>query len=78
MYSLESPRRCDSNEYIQHTIIVLKINIVLKIKKTSLNYHHLLPDLAQCSTLKVPLSGINFLGPKDVRAIEVLLQTVMK
>ena len=30
VYSLESPRRGDSNEYTQHTIIVLKIeNIAL-------------------------------------------------
>ena len=25
VYSLESPDRCDSNEYTQHTIIVQKI-----------------------------------------------------
>ena len=37
VYSLESPHWGDSNEYTQLTIIVLKI------KKTSLNYRHLLP-----------------------------------
>ena len=40
VYSLESPHRGDSNEYTQHTIIVQKI------KKKSLNYRHLLPDVA--------------------------------
>ena len=39
VYSLESPRRGDSNEYTQHTIIVWKI------EKISLNYRYLLPEL---------------------------------
>ena len=39
VYSLESPHRGDSNEYTQHT------NIVLKIEKISLNYRSLLPGL---------------------------------
>ena len=39
VYSLESPHRGDSNEYTQHTIIVLKI------EKISLNYRYLLPEL---------------------------------
>ena len=40
VYSLESPHRGDSNEYTQHT------TIVKEIKKKSLNYRYLLPDLA--------------------------------
>ena len=40
LYSLESPNRSDSNEYTQCTIIVRKI------EKISLNYRHLLLDLA--------------------------------
>ena len=44
MYS-ESPYRGDSNEYSQHSIIVLMI------ARTSLNYRHLLPDLALWLTL---------------------------
>ena len=39
MYSLELPHRGDSNEYTQHTIILLKIENI------SINYRHLLPDL---------------------------------
>ena len=69
VYSLESPHRGDSNEYTQDTIIVLEI------KKTSLNNHHLLPDMAMIGPqwLEPPMSRINFHGLKDVRAIEVLL-----
>ena len=37
---LESPHRCYSSEYTQHTIIVQKI------KKISLNYRYLLPHMA--------------------------------
>ena len=40
VYSLESPHRGDSNEYTQHTIILLKIENISK------SYRHLLPDLA--------------------------------
>ena len=65
MYSLESPHRGDSNEYTHHAIIEYKI------KKTPLNNHHLLPDLAQW--LELPLSRINFHGHKDVRAIEIFI-----
>ena len=39
-YSLESPHRGDSNDYTQHTVIVKEI------KKKSLNYRYLLPDMA--------------------------------
>ena len=39
VYSLESPHRGDSNEYTQHTIILLKI------ENFFINYRHLLPDL---------------------------------
>ena len=45
LYSSESPHRGDSNDNTQRTIIVEKI------KKTSLNYHHLLPDIASWLTL---------------------------
>ena len=44
-YSLESPHRSDSNEYTQHTIIVLKI------EKISLNYRYLFPELVPWLTL---------------------------
>ena len=40
VYILESSHRYDSNEYTQHTIILLKTENI------SLNYRHLLPDLA--------------------------------
>ena len=38
--SLELPHQSDINEYMQHTIILLKIENISK------NYRHLLPDLA--------------------------------
>ena len=50
VYTLESPHRGDSNEYTQHTIIVLKIEII------SLNYRYLLPNLVPWLTL----SGSNY------------------
>ena len=50
VYSLESPHRGDSNEYIQHTIIVYKI------EKISLNRRYLLPELVPWLTL----SGSNY------------------
>ena len=46
VHSLELPHRGNSNEYTQHTIIVQKI------KKSSLNYRHLLLDLAPWLTLR--------------------------
>ena len=51
VYSLELPHWGDSNEYTQHTIIGKKIEKKKKKqkqkkKKQSLNYRHLLPDLA--------------------------------
>ena len=48
VYSSESPHRGDSNDYIQHTIIVKE--------KTILNYRYWLPDLAPWLTL----SGSNY------------------
>ena len=50
VHSLESPHRGDSNEYTRHTFIVWKI------EKISLNYRHLLPDLAP----RLTLSGSNY------------------
>ena len=50
VYSLESHHRGDSNEYTQHTISEEKI------ENTSLNYRHLLPDMAPWLTL----SGSNY------------------
>ena len=47
---IRTPHRGNSNEYIQHTIIVKKI------KNISLKYHHLLPDIAPWLTL----SGSNY------------------
>ena len=45
MYSLDSPHLCDSNEYLQHTITLKKI------EKTSLNYRHLFPGRTPWLTL---------------------------
>ena len=45
MYSLESPRRGDSNEYTQHTIVVYKIEKIFQ------NYRYLLPELMPWLTL---------------------------
>ena len=50
MYQLESPYRDDTNEYIQHTIIIKKI------EKSLLNHRHLLPDQAPWLTF----SGSNY------------------
>ena len=69
MYSLESPHGGDSNEYIQHTIVVKEI------KK--------LPNLLLFASwpgtmiipqwLELPMSRTLFHGPKGVRAIEIRL-----
>ena len=69
VYSLESPHRGDSNEYTQHTIIVLKFENI------SLNYRYLFPELVPWLTLSGSnyQSQTNFHGLKDVRAIEVRL-----
>ena len=67
MYSLESPRWGDSNEYTQHTIIIQKI------EKTSLNYVHWPGVIINPQWLEVPMSRINLDGPKLFRAIEVRL-----
>ena len=64
MYTLESPHRGDSNEYTQHTIIVYKI------KKISLNYHHLLSDLEPWLTL----SGSNYPYLERVSMIRKMFQ----
>ena len=71
--SLESPHRGDSNEYTQH-------NITAQIDNISLNYRHLLPNLAPLLTqwLELPISRSSFHGPKDVRAIEVRLYDTQK
>ena len=70
VYSLESPHRCDFNEYTQRTIILQKIG------KISIYYSHLSPDLVVWLTLSgsnyLAMSGTNFHGLKDVRAIEVI------
>ena len=47
---VEGTHWSNSNEYTQHTIISYKI------QKTSLNYPHLLPDLA----LRLTLNGSNY------------------
>ena len=64
MYSLESLHQGDANEYTQHTIIVKKI------EKTSLNYQHLLPDLAQLLTL----SGSNYPYPEQVSVVPKMFE----
>ena len=50
VYSLEPLHQGDSNEYTEHTIIVLKI------EKISLNYRYLFPELVPWVTL----SGSNY------------------
>ena len=50
VYSLESPHQCNSYEYTQHPIILLKIENI------SINYRHLLPDLAPW----LNLTGLNY------------------
>ena len=65
MYLLEFPPQGNSNEYTQHTIMVLKI------KNIFLNYRYLLPDQEDNPQwLELPTSQTNFHGLKDVRAIE--------
>ena len=67
MYSLESPHRGDSNEYIQ-------IPSFIEHQQTSLFYYHLLPDpgaMINHQWHELSMSRINFHGPKDVRAIEI-------
>ena len=59
VYSLESTHRSDSNEYIQHTIIVSRI------EKWIPKYSHLLPDLASLLTL----IGSNYLYPKQISMV---------
>ena len=49
---------------------------ILEIKKASPNYSHLLLDMTPMNSpqrLDQPMSRINFRGPKDARATEVLL-----
>ena len=50
VYLLESPHRVDSNEFIQHTIILQKI------EKSSIYYCHSSPNLV----LLLTLSGSNY------------------
>ena len=35
MFSLESPHRCDSNEYIQYTIVNIKMKITLNYPRSA-------------------------------------------
>ena len=68
VYSLESPRWGDSNEYTQYTFILKKI------EKTSLLYHLTWRIInPQSQWLELPLSRTIFHSPKGVRAIEVRL-----
>ena len=79
MYSLESPHRGDSNEYTQHTIILLKIENIF------INYRHLLPDQAPWLNLtgsNYPYLEQNSMVPKMFEPLkfdcnqELLLLTV--
>ena len=64
MYSLKSPHRGDSNENTQHTIFVLSSKRPVASR----------PDaMANSQWVVLPMSRINFHGPKDVRVIEVRL-----
>ena len=59
VYSLELPHRGNSNEYTQHTIILLKIENI------SINYRHLLPDLA----LWLNLIGSNYPSLQQISVV---------
>ena len=61
VYSLESPRWGDSNEYTQHTIILLKISI---------NYRHFLPDLLPW----LKLLGLNYPSLKQIFMIPKMFE----
>ena len=67
MYSLESPHRGDSNEYTQHTIILLQIeNISIK------NYRHLLSDLAPW----LNLIGSNYPSLEQISMVPKMFEPV--
>ena len=69
MYSLESPRRGDSNEYIQQAIIVQKSNKITKLSP----FAPWTDVMINPQWFELPISLTNFHGPKRVRATEVRL-----
>ena len=73
MYSLESPHQGDSNEYTQHTIIVKKMK---KKSPEVIAVCFLDGFMINPQWLELPMSRINFHGPKDVRVTELLLYIV--
>ena len=64
VYSLESPHWGNSNEYTQHTIILLKIENI------SINYSHLLPDLAPW----LNLTGLNYLSLEQISVVPKMFE----
>ena len=69
VYSLELPRRGESNEYTKNNYCVENQNYFLK-----LSLFAAWPGVTiNPQWLELPISRKNFHGPKDVRAIEVWL-----
>ena len=66
VYSLESPHRGDSNEYTQYTIILLKIENI------SINYRHLLPDLAPW----LNLTGSNYPSLEQISMVQKMFESL--
>ena len=64
VYSLESPHRGDSNKYMQHTIILLKIENI------SINYRHLHPYLAPW----LNLSGSNCPSLEQISMVQKMFE----
>ena len=64
VYALESPHRGNSNEYTQHTIILLKLENI------SNSYRHLLPDLASL----LNLNGSNYASLKKISMVPNLFE----
>ena len=64
LYSLESIHRVNSNEYAQHTIILLKIENI------SINYHHLLPD----PTPWLNLTGSNYPSLEQISMVPKMFE----
>ena len=68
MYSLKSSHRGDFNDYTQHTITLQKVG--KDIPKLSL-FDSSTGFMINPQWLELPMSKINFHGPKDVRVFEI-------
>ena len=73
-------RIASSNEYTQHTIVLQK-NEETSVVSYTTDIHILFPFSTNLvlwfQWLELPLSRSNFYGPKDVRANEVRLYSLM-